>query len=59
MPDLDDFRDLLVLFVLCVLFDPPDALLPARDLLVFDFVSCAGGLFPPAVFMFFSSSISF
>jgi hypothetical protein len=58
MPDLDDFRDLLVLFVLCVLFDPPDALLPARDLLVFDLVSCACGLFP-VVFMFFSSSISF
>jgi hypothetical protein len=59
MPDFDDFRDLLVLLVLCVLFDPPDALLPApRDLLVFDLVSFAGGLFP-AVFMFFSSSISF
>jgi hypothetical protein len=57
MPDFDDFLDLLVLWVLCVLFDPPDALLPARDLLVFDLVSCAGGLFP--VFMFFSSSISF
>ena len=41
MPDFDDFRDLLVLLVLCVLFDPQDLLLPARDLFVFDLVSFA------------------
>ena len=56
MPDFDDFRDLLVLFVLFDFFDPPDPLLSARDLIVFDLVSC-GGLFPYLVN--FSSSISF